>query len=335
MSPRVSVLLPVRDALATLPETLASMRAQTLADFELLAVDDGSRDGSAEFLARQAGHDARVRVLATGGRGLVAALNAGLAAARAPLLARLDADDVAHPERLALQARSFADDAALDVLGSRVEVFGDAVASAGMRRYVAWLNELLDHDALLRDLFVEAPLVHPSVMLRTERLRALGGWRDFDGPEDYDLWLRAARAGWRFGKRAEVLLRWRDSPSRLTRRDARYAPDRFQALKLAALEAGRLRARVPVVVWGGGPIAKGWLRSLQARGHEVVALVDVAPRRIGARLAGVPVVGVESVPRPGGALHLAAVGQPGARARIRALAEAMGLRDGVDLIAVA
>ncbi len=64
-----------------------------------------------------------------------------------------------------------------------------------MQAYVDWQNGLLDHDAIVRDLFVESPLVHPSVMMRTESLRALGGYRDFDGPEDYDLWLRAARGG--------------------------------------------------------------------------------------------------------------------------------------------
>jgi glycosyltransferase involved in cell wall biosynthesis len=334
MLPRVSVLLPVRDAAATLDETLASLAAQTLGGFELLAVDDGSRDASRALLERRARQDPRVRLLDVGGAGLVAALNAGLAAARAPLLARLDADDVAHPRRLELQAASFDDDPALDVLGSRVELFGGD-GNAGMRRYVEWLNALLDHDALLRDIFVESPLAHPSVMLRTERLRDLGGWRDFDGPEDYDLWLRGARAGWRFGKRPETLLRWRDGPARLTRRDARYAPARFQALKIEALEAGALHARPPVVIWGGGPIAKSWRRALQARGHAVAALVDVAPRRIGGRAAGVPVIDAAAAAQVAGALHLAAVGQPGGRERVRALAASLGLRDGEDLIAVA
>ncbi len=89
------------------------------------------------------------------------------------------------------------------------------------------------------------------------------------------------------------------------------------------------------MIWGGGPIPKSWLRALQARGHAVAALVDVAPRRIGGRVAGVPVVGLAAVTSLRGALRLAAVGQPGARARIRALAATFGLRDGVELIAVA
>jgi glycosyltransferase involved in cell wall biosynthesis len=336
--PAVSVLLPVRDALPTLDAALDSLAAQTLADYEIVAVDDGSRDGSAERLAERARQEPRLRVLHTGGAGLVAALNLGLAQARAPLVARFDADDLAHPRRLALQAARLRAEPGLDALGCRVELFGDgdcAAGNAGMRRYVAWLNALVDHDAILRDIYVESPLAHPSVVLRAARLRALGGWRAFDGPEDYDLWLRAARAGWRFGKLPQVLLRWRDSAARLTRRDPRYAPERFRALKIEALEAAPLVARRPVVVWGGGPIAKGWLRALRERGHDVAALVDVAPRRVGGRVGGVPVVSLEAVPRLAGALHLAAVGQPGARQRIRALAASLGLSDGCDLIAVA
>lgn len=333
--PRVTVLMPVRDALPTLDAALDSLAAQTLHEFEVVAVDDASRDGSAERLERRARADRRLRVVRGEGGGLVAALNLGLRHARAPLLARFDADDLAHPQRLALQVERLQAEPGLDVLGCRVELFGDgdcAAGNAGMRRYVAWLNTLVDHDALMRDLYVESPLAHPSVMMRTRRLRALGGWRAFDGPEDYDLWLRAARAGWRFAKLPQVLLRWRDSAGRLTRRDPRYAAERFRALKIEALEAGPLGARRPVVVWGGGPIAKGWLRALRARGHDVEALVDVAPRRIGARVSGVPVVAACGLPAVPGALHLAAVGQPGARQRIRALAAALGL---ADLIAVA
>src|SRR5207245_1736055 len=89
------------------------------------------------------------------------------------------------------------------ILGCGVEAVD---AAGGMRDYVAWLNGLLTHEDIVRDLLVESPLAHPSVMMRAEVLRDLHGYRAFDGPEDYDLWLRAHAGGWRFGKRAEVLL---------------------------------------------------------------------------------------------------------------------------------
>jgi glycosyltransferase involved in cell wall biosynthesis len=335
--PRVSVLLPVRDAISTLDACLDSLAAQTLADHEVVAVDDGSRDGSAERLLARARLDPRLRVERTPPRGLVAALSRSLAGARAPLVARMDADDVALAERLDRQAERLQRDPAVDVLGCRVELVGSPgeAAGEGMRAYVEWQNGLLDHQAIFRDRFVESPLVHPSVAMRTETLRRLGGWRAFDGPEDYDLWLRAFDAGLCFAKLGETLVLWRDGRGRLTRVDPRYAPGRFLELKLEALARGPLAGARPAVVWGAGPVGKAWSRALRGRGHVVAAFVEVDPRKIGLRLQGAPVVSVDEAARFRGPLHLAAVGQKGARARIRAEAARLGFEEGADLVAVA
>ena len=268
--------------------------------------------------------------------GLVRALNRALAEARAPIVARMDADDRAAPERLALQAERLERDAAVDVLGCRVRVVGaDGPPGEGMRAYVRWQNALLDHDAIVRDRFVESPLVHPSVAMRRAALERLAGWREIDGPEDYDLWLRAFAGGLRFAKLAEVLLEWSDSRRRLTRTDPRYAPARFLALKLAALEEGPLAGGRAAVVWGAGPVGKAWSRALRAAGHEVRAFVEVNPRKLGGRVHGAPVVAVGEAAALRGPLHLAAVGQPGARERIRTAAARLGLVEGADLVAVA
>jgi hypothetical protein len=334
--PRVSVLLPVRDAAATLGACLDSLAAQTMADHEVVAVDDGSRDGSGGILRARARSDPRVRVVSTPPLGLVRALNRAMAEARASLVARMDADDRAASERLALQAERLERDSGVDVLGSRVRVVGTGgPPGEGMRAYVRWQNALLDHEAMARDRFVESPIVHPSVTMRRATLERLGGWRDFGGPEDYDLWLRAFAAGLRFAKLPEVLLDWRDSPGRLTRTDPRYAPGRFLALKLAALAQGPLAGKRAAVVWGAGPVGKAWSRALRAAGHEVRAFVEVNPRKLGGRLHGAPVVAVEEAGALRGPLHLAAVGQPGARERIRAEAARRGLVEGADLVAVA
>ncbi len=332
-TPEVSVLLPVRDARTTLAACLDSLATQTLADHEVIAVDDGSRDGSASILQARARADPRVRVIAAAKRGLVPALNAALAAARAPLVARMDADDEAVKERLALQAARLHGDPGTDVLGCGVRLGG--AGSEGLQAYVDWQNRLLEHDAIARDRFVESPLVHPSVMMRAAALSALGGWREFAGPEDYDLWLRGLESGLRFAKLRETLLLWRDSPGRLTRTDPRYAAERFQALKLDVLGRGPLAHGRDAVVWGAGRVGKSWARALQTAGHAVRAFVEVDPRKIGKTLLSAPVVAVGEAGRWRGPLHLAAVGQKGARDRIREEAARLGLEEERDLVAVA
>ena len=321
----------MRDAAATLAECLESLRAQTFGDFEVVAVDDGSRDATASILARFAESDPRVRVVA-GGEGLVASLNAAAAAARGDLLARMDGDDVADPRRLALQVARLDTDTPLHVLACRVRVMDDgALANAGMRAYVEWSNSLLAHEAIAADMLVESPLAHPSVMMRAAAFHRLGGYRAFDGPEDYDLWLRAGDAGCRFAKLPEVLLHWRDGPSRLSRTDSRYAAGRFFDLKLAAV-LRRTPTAGGFVVWGAGPIGKGWARALVAAGRAVRAFVDVDPRKIGRTIHGAPVIAVDAAAEMGREVHLAAVGGHDARARIREAAAAMGLE---RLVAVA
>jgi glycosyltransferase involved in cell wall biosynthesis len=336
LTPLVSVLLPVRDAAATLVRCLESLGAQTLRDYEIVAVDDGSSDDSGRILDAQALRDGRLRVRHTPPRGLVAALNTAADEARGPVLARMDADDVSAPQRLAAQYARLHEGPHVDILGSRVAWRGaEGGNTSGMQAYVDWQNSLLDHHAIVRDLWVESPLVHPTVMFSASLLASLGGYREFDGPEDYDLWLRAERAGYRLGKHEDTLLEWWDTPARLTRVCARYAAPRLLALKLAALSVRYLTPARPIVMWGAGPIGKSWSRALTDLGHRVVAFVEVDRRKLGMRIHGAPVIGVAEVERFRTALHLAAVGSAAGRRRIREVTSEMGLRDGHDLVAVA
>jgi cellulose synthase/poly-beta-1,6-N-acetylglucosamine synthase-like glycosyltransferase len=335
-APLVSVLLPVRNAAATLDRCLSSLAAQSLREHEIVAVDDGSSDDSGRLLDAWSRRDARIRVRHTPARGLVAALNTAAAEARAPMLARMDADDVCAPARLAAQRARLQEEPRVDILGSRVAWRGEGIGNAsGMQAYVEWQNTLLDHAAIVRDLWVESPLVHPTVMFPAALLAALGGYREFEGPEDYDLWFRAERAGYRMGKHEDTLLEWWDAPTRLTRLSSRYAPAPMLALKLDALAARHLTPVRPLVLWGAGPVGKSWARALRARSHEIAAFVEVDRRKLGMRIHGAPVVAVTEAARFGEALHLAAVGNPEGRARIREVAATLGLADGRDLIAVA
>src|SRR5690606_37978741 len=217
--PRVSVLLPCRNAAEHLPEAIASLEAQTYADFEVVAVDDGSTDATAALLEAWAARDGRIRVLRTPPRGLVPALAGALDASAGELIARMDADDIAEPDRLARQVAL--PDASPDVVacGTRVRYFPRAAVRDGARRYEQWLNALTDPEELARDIFVECPIAHPTLVVRRAALLAVGGYRDPGWPEDYDLVLRLWAAGGRLANVPAVLLRWRERPDRTSRAD--------------------------------------------------------------------------------------------------------------------
>lgn len=340
---RVSILLPCRDAARHLPAAVASLRGQTLDDFEVLAVDDGSRDATAEVLGEWARQDPRVRVLRGHGRGIVPALATALAAARGELVARMDADDLAHPRRLERQVALLDAEPRVAACGTRIEYFPARLVREGGRRYQAWINGLITEEEIARDIFVECPLPHPTLMIRRSVLLGVGGYRDLGWPEDYDLVLRLWEAGHRMRKVPHVLHRWREGEERLSRTDPRYAPTAFLRLKVHFLTRTLLAGGRPAVIWGAGPVGKTLARALLDAGTPVAAFVEVDPRKIGQEIHGAPVVSEEEIrgvtggERAGraGALVLAAVGQPGAREEIRAACRARGLHEGADFVAVA
>ncbi len=330
--PRVSVLLPARNAAGTLLPALRSILRQTLRDLELVAVDDGSTDGTPAILAEAAAADGRVRVIRGPGQGIVAALEAGRAVCSGAYVARMDADDVAHPLRLAEQIARLDEDASLDGLGCNVSMFPAQQVGEGMRRYVGWINSLHDADDVARERFVESPLVHPAVVLRARALEAVGGYVERGWPEDYDLWLTLLGSGARLANLPAVRLFWRDHGKRLTRTDPRYGKAQHLALKARHLAAGPLAERRSCAIWGAGKTGRALARALEAEGIAVEYWVDVDPAKIGRLRRGVPVLGAGELPPPGGPLLLSAVAARGARAEIRADLQKSGWREGRDYL---
>jgi glycosyltransferase involved in cell wall biosynthesis len=326
--PRVSVLLPVRDEEPYFAECLDSLSAQTLADLEVIVVDDGSTDASVAIAAKHARRDSRFRVIRQAPAGMVAASERARAEARAPLVARMDADDVALPERFELQAAAIEEEG-LAAAGGRVEYFPDP--TDGMRAYADWLNSLVTVDAALRDLWIECPLPGPGLTARAE----LVSYRDRGWPEDYDLVLRIWERGGRFRNVDRLVHRWRDHPQRLTRTQPAYTLDAFRRCKVHFLRRTLLAGGRAAVVWGAGPTGKALARELLAAGTPVAAFVEVDPRKLGKRIHGAPVVPVERAADFPGTLALGAVSGPDGRARVRELAADLGLVEGKDLIAVA
>jgi hypothetical protein len=203
-----------------------------------------------------------------------------------------------------------------------------------MVAYEAWQNTLSSHDDILRDLFVESPFVHPSVMFRREEVLSVGGYHERGWAEDYDLWLRLAAAGTRFARLPRTLFFWRERPERATRNLPEYTAAAFRACKAHHLKRCFLNGVEQVMLAGAGLEGRAWSRALQAKGIRVVGWVDVDPRKIGRTLHGAPIVAGHEVTAGDGMKMLVTVGARGARDQIRSWADGVGFVEGVDYLCV-
>ncbi|HUG19806.1 MAG TPA: glycosyltransferase, partial [Planctomycetaceae bacterium] len=251
--PLVSIVMPVRNAASTLGECLQSILAQTLAEWELIAVDDDSGDDSPNLLQETARSDSRIRVLSPGRVGLIAAINLGNESARADLIARMDSDDIMFPERLQKQFDYLCEHPDIALVASRVELFPEEQIQSGYREYVRWQNNCLTQQQIADHIYLESPLANPSVMFRKQLFERFGGYQDGPFPEDYEFYLRLQQSGVRMAKLPETLLRWRDSEARTTRTDPRYSRQAFDEIRAEYLARDpRLHTGRPIVVWGAG-----------------------------------------------------------------------------------
>jgi hypothetical protein len=333
-SPRVSVLLPVFDAEDTLETCLRSLQRQTLHDWECVLVDDGSRDASLALGRRAASADARIRIVAAPHRGIVSALDTGLAECRAPLVARMDADDVMHRMRLALQVEALETREDWVAAGCHVRLFPRDALSHGMRRYERWLNGINTPARIRRDAYVECPIAHPTLIVRTQVLRAFG-YRETQGPEDYDLLLRILAAGFDIGTLPRRLLLWRDAPGRLSRNSPRYAIDAFTACKAEHLARGLLAAGSRYVLWGYGATGRALAAALERHHKHPDAIVEVHPGRLGNRIRNAPVIAPDALLDRRRLPLLVSVAGAGPRQQIRDALASMGYRETRDFIAAA
>lgn len=331
MPPAISVLIPVRDAQDTVTVAIESVQAQTFTNWELVIVDDGSRDGTTAILEQFAQNDARVVLIRQNPKGIAEALKRGCEACRGELVARLDADDVMDARRLELQRAVFRDNDDCGLVSCRVRFGG---SESGYAAHVDWINSQLSHDEMSLRRFVEAPVAHPSVMFRRELLARHGGYRSGDFPEDYELWLRWLEAGVRFEKIDEELITWNDRPNRLSRTDSRYSIDAFYRMKCDYLRRWLLRRveQREVWLWGAGRITR---RRFDRLSDQIVGFIDVDVSKEGALPDGRLVRLADNLPERQSSFILAGVGARGARSAIQAHLEQRGWKEGRDFLLVA
>jgi len=277
--PAVSILMPVYNAVDTLHECIDSILSQSLQAFEVIAVDDFSTDDSVAILDSY--DDPRIRVIENTEKGIVPALNKGLASCRSDYVARMDADDVMYPLRLEKQLDAMIADHSVTLCATQARKFPEDIVKTGYVEYMRWQNACISEQDIAKQIYIESPFAHPSVMFRKSRIDTLGGYINGEFPEDYELWLRLFHAGEPMMKLDEVLIDWRESEGRLSRNSSRYADAAFEQLRAEYLARDKRLHQRAAVFWGAGRKTRQRAAYLIEHGIRPSAWIDIDPNKIG------------------------------------------------------
>lgn len=327
----LSVLLPFHNAAHTLDTAIESILKQTMSNFRLVLVNNASTDQSQHIAQGWAQKDNRIQLIDEPQKGIVYALNTGLAHITSPVVARMDADDIALPQRLEKQFIFLENHPDIDLVSCLVKHQSDVLQTQGYARYVDWINTLLTPHDIALNRFVESPLAHPSVMFRTSALQQWGGYKQGSFPEDYELWLRWLAQGARIAKLPETLLVWNDAPTRLSRNDVRYLPKEFYQTKayyLAQWLKQHNRHAPNVWIWGAGKLSRKRARLLEQFGVNIQGFFDLSSHQ---RLS-VPCLHFDKIPVADKVFIISYVGNWGAREQIKDHLLSKGYREGVDFL---
>lgn len=330
----ISILLPFRNAHATLDAAIRSIAGQSIREWELLLINNASTDEGASIAHGWFRRDPRIQVIEEPTIGITSALNTGLKHATAPLIARMDADDIAHPARLARQVAYMEAHPEIGVLGTRTRFETTVEKSSGMAWFVNWQNTILSPLEHYVKRFIDAPLAHPTVIFRRELVDHFGAYSTEPLPEDHELWLRWMHHGVRFAKLPEELLAWHDHPQRLSRTHAHYSVDAFFTTKakwIAAWYARKYADQRPIIIAGTSGLCRDRAAKLEAQGMRIHAFTDVKKREV----PGYAFIPHNELPPSGVAVIISFISQRGTGDRIAAYLVSRGLVEGEDFILAA
>jgi glycosyltransferase involved in cell wall biosynthesis len=327
-APAISVVLPFHNAEKTLKAAVESILHQSFGDVEILLIDNNSSDKS-RFIAEEmlAAHP-KIRLLTETKQGVSHAMNCGLKHARGRFIARMDADDIALPERLQKQWNFIQENPEIGLVGSEVVFVPHRKNAAGFRRFVNRVNSFHSPEQISLYRFIEIPVVNPTILFRREIYDQLGGCLDGDFPEDYEMQLRYLEAGVKMARLPEPLLEWHDYSSRLTRTDARYSAEAFFKTKAYYFSSWSEKYNPfhpNIWIWGAGRKTRQRTTFLENEGLCIEGRIDILKSKT-------DVMYYRDLPAPGKMFIVSMVTNTGAGERIREFLQSRAYAEGKDFL---
>lgn len=250
----VSILMPVKNAGDFLKACIESIQAQEGIEWELIAVNDHSTDGSNECLLQFASEDDRINVFQNNGSGIVAGLQTAYAQAKGNCIHRMDADDLMPKRKLELMASELEMGC---VVTGKVKYFSDEwLVGLGFQNYESWINTMAENGGHWKEIYKECPIPSPAWMMYREDFERIGGFQSDLIPEDYDLCFRMYENEIEIKALNEVVHLWRDSQNRTSRKLPEYFPMAYYPLKMTHFMRIDRDESKDLVLWGAGKKGK-------------------------------------------------------------------------------
>jgi len=331
-SPEISVILPFYKNGAELNTAISSIAGQSFTGWELLLVNNNAGDEASRIAEKWATNDQRIKILHEPTQGIAFALNTGLKHASCELIARMDADDQSHPERLAIQLDFLKQHPGVDVVATQTEFSSELPKSEGYEMFTQWQNSLISAEEHMLNRFVESPLAHPTVMFRKKLIAQFGFYDTGNVPEDYELWLRWMDRGVRFHKIPAPLVQWNDHIERLSRTNDNYSKEAFFTVKckyMAAWIKKEINPHKKIVICGSSKIIRKRADLLAGFGVDIFAYTDVKP----SRNRNINFIPYPQLTDPEKWLIINFISKRGVGKAIRTHFQKLGFADGRDFIA--
>ncbi|QIA06628.1 glycosyltransferase family 2 protein [Draconibacterium halophilum] len=328
MHPEVSVILPFFNAELSLQRAIDSVLQQSFTTFELLLINNNSTVKSEEIAKQAAQNDSHIVLLNEKTPGVANAMNCGLKNARGRFISRMDADDVAHPEKLQKQYNYLENNPSVDFVGSEVEYVPHIEENKGFRRFVDWVNSFHTPEEIKLKQFIEIPVINPTIFFRRQLFEKYGGCRDGNFPEDYEMQLRYLSHGAIMAKLPEKLLEWHDYSTRLTRTDKRYSTEAFFQTKAVYFKQWSKKNNPfhpNIWIWGAGRKTRQRSAFLQEHGLNIEGYIDIKKTKPDA-------IFYKELPQPGKLFIVSMVTNTGAGEKIREFLHQRNYCEGKDFI---
>ncbi len=260
--PLISILMPVKNTAEFLPECLDSILNQTLKEWELIAIDDNSSDGSFTILKNYEKKDSRIKIIKNENNGIITSLRLALKNSKGEFITRMDSDDKMSPDKLKLMHDSLSKKEIGFITIGLVEYFSKNKLGEGYKKYAQWLNTLTLKCENYSEIYRECVIPSPCWMIRKNDLVHCGGFTPDDYPEDYDLCFRFYSNRIKIISVPEILHYWRDHENRSSRNDPNYSDNRFGELKVRHFLNIDYDSEKELFVWGAGNKGKDIVKRL-------------------------------------------------------------------------